>query len=137
MGIFGLIAKTKKGFHDTRIKIIKGQTARIQEKNLAEAEITQHKRELYEAKQIHADLRAEQDRKVEGARTSKLKSLGQGLAKHMNKKESVMPRVGVPVSRVNQPVSTQQGGIFGGQRNIDVGGETESPFVHRRKRDLF
>lgn len=147
MGIFGMIAKTKKGFHDTRIKIIKGQTAKIQESNLREAELTKAKQEYREARQIKADLRADQMKQVEGEQPSRLKAFGQGLSKHMNKasipsakqtKVSQPPMVGVPTSNLKQPASTQQGGIFGGQRDIDVGGETGSPFNQPNKsRRLF
>lgn len=142
MGILGMIAKTKKGFHDTRIKIISGKTAKIQEANLREAELTRAKQEYREARQIKADLRADQMKQVEGEQPSKLKALGQGLQKHMDKakvpkathgKVTQPPMVGVPTSNLNQPASTQQGGIFGGQRNIDVGGETGSPFNQQNK----
>lgn len=146
MGIMGMIAKTKKGFHDTRIKIISGQTAKIQEANLREAELTRAKQEYREARQIRADLRADQLKQVEGEKPSKLKALGQGMAKHMNQakvpsakhtKVSQPPMVGVPTSNLNQPTSTQQGGIFGGQRNIDVGGERGSPFNQQKPKRLF
>lgn len=141
MGVFSQIAKTKKAFHDTRLKILSGQTAKIQEAILKEAELTKAKQELREAKQIRADLRADQVKPVEGEQPSKLKKLGQGLASHMNQnktgKGTKPPMVGVQTSVQNQPASTQQGGIFGGQRNIQVGGERDSPFKHKKGRDLF
>lgn len=146
MGIMGMIAKTKKGFHDTRIKIISGKTAKLQEANLREAELTKAKQEYREARQIRADLQADQMKQVEGERPSKLKAFGQGVAKHINKakvpkatqgKVTQPPMVGVPTSVQNQPASTQQGGIFGGQRNIDVGGESGSPFNQQKSKRIF
>lgn len=144
MGIMGMIARTKKGFHDTRIKIISGKTAKLQEANLREAELTKAKQEYREARQIRADLRADQQMQVEGEKPSRLKAFGQGVAKHMNESKAKVPSakhtkvtqppmVGVPTSNLNQPASTQQGGIFGGQRNIDVGGESGSPFNQPNK----
>jgi len=130
MGIIGMIAKTKKGFHDTRLKIISGQTARIQEANLKEAEITKAKQEYREARQIRADLRADQMKPIEGEQPSIIKKMGQGMASHMNKTKK--PMIGVPTSTQNQP-----SGIFGGQRNLNVGGETDSPFKHKKGKDLF
>jgi len=137
MGVIGMIAGIKAQALKGQGKIVKLKTDYYHATNVAEAELTKQKQELHEAKQIQADLRADQDRKVEGIKPSKIRKLGQGMAKHMNKKQSVMPKVGVPVSQINQPASTKQGGIFGGQRNLDVGGNNESPFMHKKKRTLF
>lgn len=145
MGVISEIAKIKGKFHKTRLKIISGKTAKLQEANLKEAELIKAKQEYREARQIRADLRADQQLQVKGEQPSKLKALGTGLQKHMNKaKEKKVqvqnakpPMVGVPTSVQNQPSSTAQGGIFGGQRNLEVGGERDSPFKHKKGRDLF
>lgn len=147
MGIIGSIAKVKGQFHQTRLKIIQGKTAKLQDANLKEAELTKAKQEYREARQIRADLKADQMKQVEGERPSKLKAFGQGVAHHINKAKAPKPQrmrttkpsmIGVPQNRLKQPSSTSQGGIFGGQRNLDVGGETGSPFNKKEKpRSIF
>jgi len=135
MGVISLIAGIKAKALQGQGKIVKLKTDYYRQTNLAEADLTDQKRQLLEAKQIQADFRAEQNKQVEGVAPNKLKNLGKGMAKQMNKgkKKSVM--IGVPNSVQNQPVATRQGGIFGGQRNLDVGGNS-SPFGATKNLDV-
>ena len=138
MGIIGMISKAKARMVAGQGKFISLKNQYYNEMNVHEAELTKKKQELRQSQQINADLRADQQQRVEKpGQQNKLKNLGKGMSKHMNKGRGKGTPIGVPKSVTNQPVSTQQGGIFGGQRNLDVGGEKESPFVHKRKRDLF
>jgi len=121
MGVMRMIAKAKGQFHKRRIQVMEGRTAKLQEANLKEAEITKAKAELREAKQIRADLRADQMKKVEGQQPSKLRKLGQGMAAHMNKqRQSSRP--------LDVGGTSGKGSPFGGQRNLNVGGDNGGAF---------
>ena len=152
MGIFSMIARRKEAFQKTKeainksqVEIAMGKLQRQEQRNARVAQLSEAKQKLRDARQIEADLKADQMRQVDKG-PSKLKQLGQGLAGHMNKakvgsakrgKLTQPPMVGVPTSVQNQPASTQQGGIFGGQRNLDVGGEKGSPFNQQKPKRLF
>lgn len=139
MNIQEIIAKKKQAFHNARLGIIKRKTAKLQEANIKEAEVTEYKQKLREAEQIRADLKADQMKQVEGAQPSKLQRLGKGMAAHMNKTKAKKGRkIGVPRSVETKTTATSQGGIFGGQRNIEVGSMQGSPFVKKDKpKSLF
>ena len=138
MGIIGMIVKAKERMVKRQGKLLSRKTQYVESMNVHEAELTRKKQELRQAQQIQADLKADQRIKVEQpGQQSKMKNLGKGMASHMSKGKGAGTPIGVPKSVSNQPVSTQQRGIFGGQRNLDVGGEKESPFMHKRKKDLF
>jgi len=109
---------------------VQAKTDYYRKVNLAEAQLTKEKQELREAQQIRADLRADQMKQVERQQPSKLKRLGQGMAGHMKKAKAKQnrPMIGVPQSRTPTQTGASQGGIFGGQRNLDVGGNSGSPF---------
>ena len=116
MGVMGMIAKAKGQFHNKRLSVMEGKTAKLQEANIKEAQVTDAKRKLREAQQIKADLRADQMKRVEKAPTqpSKFRKLAKGMASHMNKQKQ---------SGKGLAVGGSGGSPFGGQRNLNVGGE--------------
>lgn len=137
MGILSMIAKRKESFHKTKEAVAQfktdvavGQLERQRQANLREAKLTKAKQELRDARQIQADLRADQMKQVEGQQPSKLRNLGKGMASHFNKgKGKSKPMLGAVQSSGSKGMNTAgQGSPFGGQRNLDVGGGSPGGF---------
>jgi len=142
MGILSIIKERKEQFQNATVQrrkqVLMRRTEKIQSDNLRQAELTEARQKLAEAQQINQDLRG-----ASPVQPSGLKKFGVGLKNVIDKQKakkkgksiaekvagsSKGKKVAMPVSSGSQG-STSQGGIFGGQRPIDVGGSGGgSPF---------
>jgi hypothetical protein len=135
MGIFATIQAKKDQFHNATVEIRKKAILKEAEKvradNLRQNELLKARQELESAKIINQDLRAGSPQGP-----SKLAVFGKNLKAHMDKqktKNKDRPTLGVPIAQGPSQTGASQGGVFGGQRNLDVGGTGMSPFNKRDK----
>lgn len=130
MGVLGFIAQKKAQFQDATVerrkKVILKKTAKLQEANVREGTVLEAKQKLQEAEQINKDLREAQG-------PSKLQNLGKGIKRTIEKGKQARSkfRASAPPSSGSRGLGmggTPGGSVFGGQRDIDVGGKSGGGF---------
>jgi hypothetical protein len=125
MGIFGMINAKKEQFRNATVemrkKAILRKAERVENDNVRENDLAVARQRLDTAQTINQDLKGSAPLKP-----NKLQTFGSNLKKHMDKNKTSSKKtkkmIGTSTAGNVGGSSTSQGGIFGGARNLEVGG---------------